>query len=115
MYTVINKTKNRTVVTKAKTADTFFQRLWGLMLRPGMESEEGLIFYNVSSIHMFFMRFAIDVIFLDKHMRVVKICPALKPWSMAASLKATITLELPSLKAAQAQVEIGDTLAFIPH
>jgi uncharacterized membrane protein (UPF0127 family) len=78
-----------------------------------MDSEEALIFYSAESIHMFFMKFPIDVVFLDKNMRVIKIRPVLKPWCMTACLASSITIELPSHKASETNTTVGDILEFI--
>jgi uncharacterized membrane protein (UPF0127 family) len=113
-YKILNKSKETTVAKKALVAQSFFQRLVGLMFRKSMDHEEGLIFYNAPSIHMFFMYFPIDVVFLDKDMRVIKVCPALAPWKMASCFKSYITIELPTNKALETLTERGDILEFVP-
>ena len=110
---IIDKTNNKCISADARTAKTFFERLFGLLFRSSISSEEALIFHNVSSIHMFFMRFPIDVLYLDKEMKVRKIKHSLLPWMMSSCLGAKTTIELPAGKAKERLVKIGDTLEFI--
>jgi uncharacterized membrane protein (UPF0127 family) len=63
---------------------------------------------------MFFMRFPIDVLFLDKDMRVIRLCAGLKPWQMAWCMSSTITIELPADKAERSNTATGDMLKFLP-
>jgi len=110
---IINKTNNSCIADDANVAKTFFERLIGLMFRGSISAEEALIFYGVSSIHMFFMRFPIDVLYLDKEMKVLKIKHSLLPWRMSFCPGARITIELPAEKAKTTLVKTGDTLEFI--
>lgn len=65
---------------------------------------------RAGSVHMFFMRFSIDVVFLDRDWRVVGVRHALRPWRVAAARRAVAALELPAGAAAAAGVESGDVL-----
>ncbi|MFA5271535.1 MAG: DUF192 domain-containing protein [Candidatus Omnitrophota bacterium] len=112
-YKIVDKTNGQCIVGDAQEAKTFIQRLKGLLCRKSLSPEEALIFYNVSSIHMFFMRFPIDVFYLDKEMKVLKIKHSFKPWRMSSCSSAKITIELPAGKAKEKSVQIGDTLEFI--
>lgn len=112
-YKIINKSKGTVIVNNAVVAKTFLQRLMGLLGRKSIDKDEALIFYSAESIHMFFMRFSIDVVFLDKNMRVIKISANLKPWMMTGCFPSAITIELSSAKCAQTQTSVGDVLEFI--
>ncbi|MFZ7943939.1 DUF192 domain-containing protein [Neobacillus sp. 19] len=80
-----------------KVADSFFTRLRGLMFRKDPIKDEGLWIVPCNSVHMFFMKFPIDVVLLNERKEVVKLYPNLKPWSMTKPLKAAYsTLELPA-------------------
>ncbi|MBN3040972.1 MAG: DUF192 domain-containing protein, partial [Candidatus Omnitrophica bacterium] len=79
-YTIKKKGTDQAVVANASVADNFILRLLGLMFRESIDPDEGLIFYNAPSIHMFCMRFPIDVVFLDKNHKIIKISHSLKPW-----------------------------------
>jgi len=63
-------------------ADTFWKRSIGLMGRPSLKAGLGLLLRPCNSIHTCFMRFSIDVIFLDVQNRVVRIRSNVKPWRM---------------------------------
>lgn len=81
---------------RLKKADSFRTRLKGLMFRRQPLEGEGLWLYPCNSIHMFFMSFAIDVVFLDRDLRVVKTVEASQPWSVVWPVRnACHALELP--------------------
>jgi uncharacterized protein len=63
-----------------------------------------------SSIHMAFMRFAIDAVFLDRELRVVKVAADVKPWRAAAARGAKSVLEIPAGEAARRGLKVGDRL-----
>ena len=67
-------------------ADSFFSRFRGLMLKKSLDSGEGLLLKNCSSIHCFFMRFTIDAVYLDKEMSVVAV-ECVKPWRIGGFYK----------------------------
>lgn len=113
-FTLINKNTKGAISREAKIAGTFSQRLLGLMFRKGMKREEALVFYRAASIHTFFMRFPIDLVYLDKQNKVVKIYDALKPWKLAFCVKAFAVIELPAHKASQKSLKIGDVLELVP-
>lgn len=108
-----NETKNQEVVYHVEVAETFFQRFKGLMLRKSMNCNEGLILLRCSSIHTWFMRFAIDVVFLDINHRVISMKEKIKPWRMVGFIKnAYITVELPEGSIREKQIDEGDILIF---
>lgn len=63
-------------------AQTMIDRMIGLMGKENMNGFDGLLIKPCNSIHTFFMRFPIDVIFLTKEFKVVKVVENLKPWRM---------------------------------
>lgn len=65
---------------KIRVADTFWTRFKGLMLAPDLAEGEGLIITPCNSIHMMFMRYPIDAIFVDNSNRIDIIYENLKPW-----------------------------------
>jgi uncharacterized protein len=85
------------LATNFEVADNPFKRLFGLMGRKHLPQGHGLFLRPCSSIHTFFMRFPIDVVFIDRDNRVVKLCPAVKPWRFVLGGKgAHAVLELPA-------------------
>lgn len=76
-------------------ADSFFSRFIGLMGRKQLLSGQGLLLQPCSSIHMCFMRFAIDAVWLDENMRVIRVKQGLLPWlGLSWCRKASAVLEL---------------------
>ena len=71
------------LIPSLEVADSFWSRAIGLMGRSELDTGHGLWIYPCGSIHTLFMRFALDVIFLDAEHRVVKVAPNLTPWRMA--------------------------------
>lgn len=91
-------------------ADTAPSRLRGLLGRKRLEPGEGMLIKPTNSVHMFFMRFAIDVVFVDRDMSVRKIVGTLRPWRMAACRGAKAALELPAGAASRAGITVGERL-----
>jgi uncharacterized protein len=67
---------------------------------------------RAGSVHMFFMRFPIDVVFLARDRTVVGVRHRLAPWRVAGARRAVASLELPAGRAAEVGVEKGDVLVF---
>ena len=77
---IVNITQNASLATKGAVADSFSSRIKGLLGRESLEKDEALVLTNCRQIHMFFMRFAIDAVFLDKTHKVVGIVEDIKPF-----------------------------------
>jgi uncharacterized membrane protein (UPF0127 family) len=91
-------------------AVTAWTRSKGLLGRSGLDPDEGLWIQPTGSIHMWFMRFAIDVVYADKEGRVLKLVRGIRPWRMSACRGAKVALELPVGAIDRAGVEVGDHL-----
>jgi len=98
------------VCQRCVVADSALTRMKGLLGRKRLDDGEGLLIKPAGSIHMFFMRFPIDAVFLDRGLRVVKIVPDLKPWRMAAARGAKVVLEIAAGEAARRGLETGQLL-----
>jgi uncharacterized membrane protein (UPF0127 family) len=83
----------------------------GLLGRPRLDDGSALILAPCSSIHTFFMRFAIDVLFVAKDGCVLKIYSALPAWRIGFASGAFAAIELPAGAAAASDTRSGDTLA----
>jgi hypothetical protein len=75
-----------------------------------LASGEGLLVMPAPSIHTTFMRFSIDVIFLDRELRVVKLVERLRPWRVAAARGSHAALELAAGEVARRAIAAGDVL-----
>jgi uncharacterized membrane protein (UPF0127 family) len=83
----------------------------GLLGRTGLEAGEGLLLSDpTGSIHMFFMRFPIDAVFLTRDLEVVRVIDGLKPWRLARAAGAKRILELGTGEAARLRIAVGDRL-----
>ena len=98
------------VCERCVLADTALTRMKGLLGRRGLPSGEGILLKPASSVHMAFMRFPIDAVFLDRELRVVKIADDLRPWRAAGSRGAKAVLEIPAGEAGRRGVRVGDQL-----
>jgi len=87
------------------------RRMRGLLGRSGLPEGEGILLRPAGSIHTFFMRFAIDAVFLDRDLVVVGIEPSLGPWRTASRRGAKSVVELASGECERRGIEVGDTLA----
>lgn len=103
----------RTAVPELEIAGTPLTRMRGLLGRKEFPAGRGLLITHCDGIHMFFMRFAIDAVFLDGEMRVLKICRNLRPWRVAWRPGARAVLELPAGGADA--LRPGDLLALVPR
>ena len=109
---VRNQTKGLPIADNVTVATSVWSRFWGLMGRSKLDGGRGMHITPCSSIHMFFMRFAIDVIFLDKSLKVTKVVYEIKPWRAALGGGGHSALELPVGAALAADVEVGDVIEF---
>ena len=98
------------VCERCEIPESAFGRARGLLGRDGLESGEGMLIDRAGSVHMFFMRFPIDVVFVDRDWRVVGVRHGLRPWRVAGARGAVAALELPAGTAAAAGIEEGDML-----
>jgi uncharacterized membrane protein (UPF0127 family) len=82
----------------------------GLLGRKSLPAGEGLLLRRAGSIQTMFMRFAIDVVFLDRNLRVVDVIPNLRPWRLAGRRGARAVLELPAGEASRRGIQPGERL-----
>lgn len=93
---IINQTKNTILAEDALKADNFFTRIKGLLGRRDLKKGEALILQPCDSIHTFFMKFPIDILFVDKTNRIIKVIPSLRPFRVTPIyFRANLAVELP--------------------
>jgi uncharacterized membrane protein (UPF0127 family) len=94
---ILNKTNGVILAQKADIADSVFARAKGLLRRKDLLSGEGLVLKPCNSIHTFFMRFPIDVLFVSKEGQVIETIASLKPFRITAVyFRSAFVIELPS-------------------
>ncbi len=106
----VNVTKGTALATKLELAGTGDTRRKGLLGRSGMAQGEGLWIAPCESVHTFFMRFAIDLVYLDRQRKVKKVRSNVGPWRLSACFSAHSVLELPVGTIRASQTECGDTV-----
>jgi uncharacterized membrane protein (UPF0127 family) len=108
---VINKTRSTIIGSNIKLADTHLSRLLGLVGRRQLDAGCGLLIRPSSGVHTFGMRFAIDVIALDKSGKVKRIWHRMPPFRVTAINFGTCSvLELAAGEANRHQIDLGDQL-----
>lgn len=86
------------------------RRMRGLLGRRSLPAGEGILLKPARSVHTFFMRFPIDVVFVDRQLAVLSIAAALPPWRTAAQRSAYSVLELAAGECERRRVAVGDVL-----
>jgi len=110
---IVNRTRGTVVCEQATLADGPLLRLRGLMLRRELPQTEGMLLVPAPAIHTAFMRIALDLLFLDADLVVMKCVDELRPWRMAGQRRARAVLELAAGERARRGVEVGDRLAML--
>ena len=116
METVKAILRDRPVVVAAQchVANTDWTRLVGLLGRESLAETEGLWIIPCNSVHTWFMRFPIDIIFLDRGKTVLRVAAETPPFRVRATRKARSVLELPAGRAAAVGLVPGDVVSFAP-
>jgi uncharacterized membrane protein (UPF0127 family) len=102
---------DRVVCERCLIAGSPLKRMRGLLGRRGLESGEGLLLRPAASVHTFFMRFAIDVVFLSRDGEVLKVADRVPPWRTAAAKGAKAVVELPAGEAGRRRIRVGTAIA----
>ena len=106
-----NVTRGTTVADRVRVASSSVDRSVGLLRTPEVKPGEGLWIERSPSIHMFFMPYAIDAVFVSKAGVVTKVVPNLKPWRAVLWARgARDCLELRAGAAAESGTQRGDQL-----
>jgi uncharacterized membrane protein (UPF0127 family) len=111
---VRNANRNTIIGEAIEVASTAAQKTKGLLGRDCLADGEGLMFKGCSSLHTFFMQFAIDIIFADRSLKVLKTAKSVKPFKLvAAPLRAYYAIELPVGAIDGSDTKPGDALQFV--
>ncbi len=100
------------VCDRCLVADTLPRRMRGLLGRRELLPGEGIVMRPGWSIHTAFMRFPIDVVFIDANQVVLEVVPGLKPWRTAVCRGAHDVVELASGECARRGLEAGDRVTW---
>ena len=105
-----NHTRNTVLGDAVELADTSETRRVGLLKHTRLEPGSGLWIVPCESVHTFFMKFPIDLVYLDKQRKVRKVRHAVPAWRLSACLTAHSILELPAGTAEKTGTQAGDEL-----
>ncbi|MGO8758978.1 MAG: DUF192 domain-containing protein [Terracidiphilus sp.] len=111
---VLNVTRGTLLATRLEAARSSAARRKGLLGRDRIEPGGGLWIAPCESVHTFFMRFPIDLVYLDRRNRVKKVRHSVAPWRLSACLTAHSILELPAGTIRETRTERGDTVEIGP-
>jgi uncharacterized protein len=100
----------RVVCERCRVADRMLPRMRGLLGRKSLEPGEGMLIRPAPSIHTFFMRFAIDAVFLSKDGEVLKVADNVGPWRARFCRRAHSVLELAAGEAVRSGIAAGDRI-----
>lgn len=111
MATLMNKTTNQILIPQLDIARTFWKRGKGLLGRSSLPEQEALWIHHCNSIHTFFMKFAIDCVFVDKNLKVKAVYKDVRPWRLLLPVwGASSVIEMTSGTASKLKVSVGDQL-----
>jgi uncharacterized protein len=113
-FQVTNRARGTVLASRLEVADSASKRTKGLLGRERLGPGEGLWIVPCESVHTFFMRFAIDLVYLDRKNKVRKVRSAVGPWRLSACLSAHSVLELPAGTIRNSKTFPDDTLEFTP-
>ena len=114
MLRVFNQTRNTVLATQLDLANHGSSRRKGLLGRDRLATGEGLWIKPCEAVHTVGMRFAIDLVYLDRKHRIRKLRSSVPPWRLSACFTAHSVIELPAGTIRETQTEQGDTLEFTP-
>jgi uncharacterized membrane protein (UPF0127 family) len=108
---LLNSSKNLTVTTQVNRADTYLSRLVGLLGTKSLSEEKALWLDPCDNIHMWFMRYAIDVVFVGGDLKVCAVYENVKPWRaiwFVSGARSAFEMAVGTVK--RGRIEIGDQL-----
>jgi uncharacterized membrane protein (UPF0127 family) len=113
-YQVRNITRGTILGDAIDLADTSEKRTTGLLKHTGLRGGEGLWIVPCEGVHTFFMKFAIDLVYVDRKHVVRKVVSNVGPWRLSMCLPAHSIIELPAGSVVPTATCRGDQLAFEP-
>ena len=107
---LINQRTGAPIATSVERAVTRATRRRGLLGRDGMPAGSALMIEPCPAVHTAFMRFAIDVVFVDRQGYAIKIVPNLGAWRIAVAPRAYAVVEMPAGTLERVDLAVGDRL-----
>lgn len=105
-----NETRQTVLAEAADLADTSAKRRTGLLKHKRLDQGQGLWISPCESVHTFFMKFPIDLVYIDRKKQVRKVRHAVPAWRLSACFSAHSVIELPAGTVERTRTEPGDQL-----
>ena len=112
-YRITNIARQTTLADRALLADTPALRNKGLLGRNGLDAGEALWIVPCEAVHTIGMRFPIDLVYLDRKLRVRKVCSCVPAWRFSGCIAAYSVIELPAGVVRETLTEAGDTIEIV--
>lgn len=110
---IVNCTRESVLAENYEIADNFIKRFLGLMGKEELPSKGGLLIVPCNSIHMFFMKIPLDVVFINRSNKIVYLLENIKPWQVSRLVReACAVIELPAGTIAATGTMVGDMLEY---
>jgi uncharacterized membrane protein (UPF0127 family) len=110
---IINQNREKSLAKNGRLANTFWLRLRGLLGRKSLQEGEGLVLVGEKSIHTLFMKFPIDVLYIDKDYQVIRIDENMVPYRLGPFVtQSAYVLEVPVGTIVATDTRVGDQLKF---
>ncbi len=114
-YRISVRRTHALVANPARLAASLSARLVGLLRHDHLEPDEGLVLPACQSVHTWFMRFPIDLVFVDRRWRVVALQPSVRPWRFSPwVVQAWGVIELAAGTVERLHLQVGDELTAAP-
>jgi len=111
---LVHERTREVIASRVELAVTRRARRVGLLGRDGIGDQTALVLAPCLAVHTAFMRFPIDVLFVDRRGRALRLVHDLAPWRVAAAIRAYAVIELPAGALRKHEVEPGDRLELVP-
>jgi uncharacterized membrane protein (UPF0127 family) len=111
---LMNARTREPIATSVEVAVTRRSRRRGLLGRDHLDASAALVLEPCAAVHTAFMRFSIDVVFVNRGGYAVKIVEDVPPWRIALSTRAYAVIEMPAGSLRRLDVSLGDRLYVLP-
>ena len=109
---IVNVTRGTTIARHIDIAASFWARAQGLIGRADLPADHALVLHPCNSVHALFLTFPLDVIYLDRDDRVLRVF-CLRPWHVGPIVwRSRTVIELPTGTAARTEIVAGDLIAW---
>jgi uncharacterized protein len=114
MMKLYHRATGQCLASRVALANTFFTRLRGLLFRRRLPPDEAIWLRPCNGVHTFWMLFAIDVIFLDRDLRIVKLVENMRPFRVTRPhLGARSVIEMPAFTISRVGLKLGDQVEMV--